>query len=281
MFEKFHLKVFLDLIPLQPCVDLQIGDSGCEQLCRYLISNKFYELKKLNLTSMLLLRIGGLPFHRLFADGFLPELPAYLSSEPSIAQTKRNQLVRYVHCTWCLIQIENSISDSSIETISSLSMKKVEVVHDRMKNSYSMVKPIAATSPETMLHGVLTYQVHVESLGWLSVTGENTIAGHIGKNKKIECIRLFYSGPGEIQIMGHVQDVGWMKPVQANQDCGTTGKGKRLEAIRAWFTGISGLHLAYRVFVEKKGWQTWVRDGAVAGTTGQGKRLEAVQFKFI
>ena len=99
MFEKFHLKVFLDFIPLQPCVDLQIGDSGCELLCRYLISNKFYELKKLNLTSMLLLRIGGLPFHRLFADGFLLELPAYLGSESSIAQTKRNQLVRYVPCT--------------------------------------------------------------------------------------------------------------------------------------------------------------------------------------
>ena len=83
------------------------------------------------------------------------------------------------------------------------------------------------------IDGILKYQVHVETYGWLNEVQNNEIAGTTGKAKRMEAIIIKLENSSyKIKYKVHVKDIGWMNWVESGEIAGTTGEGRRIEAIQ-------------------------------------------------
>lgn len=82
----------------------------------------------------------------------------------------------------------------------------------------------------------LSYQVHVQNLGWLKKVSEGQMAGTTGWGLQMEAIKIWADGSEAanhtIQYRVYVKNNGWTKWVNAGETAGTTGQGLRLEAIQ-------------------------------------------------
>ena len=129
---------------------------------------------------------------------------------------------------------------------------------------------------------ILTYQTHVQNLGWQQIQSEWDMSGTSGKSLRLEGIKIYLNSNGHtgtVQYRTHVQNLGWQSWVSNGQMSGTSGKSLRLEAIQIKFTGALAdkYDIYYRVHVQDLGWQEWKYNGETAGTTGKNKRLEAIE----
>lgn len=149
-----------------------------------------------------------------------------------------------------------------------------------------------ASSPQDEAAGnelpVLTYQAHVQDIGWQDEVADGKTAGTTGRNKGVEAIRVFIADGAEdaVQIQAHVQDIGWPSDdswVGNGEIAGTTGQGKRIEAIRIKLSDDSAQNYSiwYRVHAAEIGWMAWACDGAEAGTVGYGHAVEAIQITVL
>jgi len=131
----------------------------------------------------------------------------------------------------------------------------------------------------------LTYQGHVQSIGWQSWVAEGETIGTIGRNLRIEAFKFnLVNAPAGIRIKyrTHVQNIGWQDWVYDGSLSGTSGRSLRIEAIQIVLENApSGYHVEYRGYVQNIGWQNWVRDGQVAGTSGRALRIEALQVRIV
>lgn len=132
----------------------------------------------------------------------------------------------------------------------------------------------------------LSYQTHVENVGWQGAVYDGSISGTSGESKRLEAINLaLVSAPysGAIQYSTHIQDIGWQDWRQNGQMSGTSGQSKRLEAIKIKLTGEMARQydVYYRVHAQEFGWMGWTKNGQPAGTTGYGYRLEAIQVVLV
>jgi len=80
----------------------------------------------------------------------------------------------------------------------------------------------------------LSYQMHVQNLGWVDWKTTGTVAGTTGRGLRGECIRIKLNNmPGyHVEYRVHVQNLGWLNWVRNGQEAGTTGRSLRLEAIQ-------------------------------------------------
>lgn len=94
-----------------------------------------------------------------------------------------------------------------------------------------------ASSPQDEAVGnelpVLTYQAHVQDIGWQDEVANAETAGTTGRNKGVEAIRVFIADGAEdaVQIQAHVQDIGWPSDyswVGDGEIAGTTGQNKHI-----------------------------------------------------
>lgn len=131
----------------------------------------------------------------------------------------------------------------------------------------------------------LTYQTHVEDIGWQDYVSLGEVSGTEGKSKKLEGIRIKLSEgiAGGIEYSTHVQNIGWQDYVSNNQMAGTEGKSLRLEAIKIRLTGEAKdkYDIYYRVHAQNFGWLGWTKNDEKAGSSGYGYRLEAIQIKLV
>lgn len=129
--------------------------------------------------------------------------------------------------------------------------------------------------------GTVTYQTHVQSIGWQNAVKNGQMAGTSGKAKRLEGIKISVSGVKNLGIKytTHVQTYGWLPWSKDGEMSGTEGEAKRLEAIKIQLTGVdkSRFDVYYRVHAQSYGWLGWAKNGEPAGTAGYGKRLEAIQ----
>lgn len=132
---------------------------------------------------------------------------------------------------------------------------------------------------------VLSYESHIQRIGWQGRYNFGQVSGTVGQSKRMEALRL--SSPGtstinSIEADAHVQDIGWMGYRNA-AEIGTTGRSLRLEAVKFRLTGdlATKYDISYRTHVQDIGWQPWVTNGKVAGTEGQAKRVEAIQIRLL
>lgn len=133
----------------------------------------------------------------------------------------------------------------------------------------------------------LTYQTHVQNIGWQNNVRDKETAGTSGKSLRLEGIKIKLENPkydGNIEYRTHIQNLGWQKNyVKNGAMSGTTGKGLRLEAIQIRLTGTMAkkYDIYYRVHSQNFGWMGWAKNGASAGTAGYSYRLEAIQICIV
>ena len=81
----------------------------------------------------------------------------------------------------------------------------------------------------------ITYQAHVQNIGWMDWESDGTTAGTTGRGLQMEAIRMKLTGSEADQFTltyrVHVQNQGWTDWVAADQEAGTTGKALRAEAV--------------------------------------------------
>lgn len=130
----------------------------------------------------------------------------------------------------------------------------------------------------------ITYEAHVENIGWQSHVLEGNEAGTTGKALRMEAIKIDNKNSDfKLIYKVHVQDIGWMDWKEQGQIAGTTGRALRMEAIQIQIENLTEnqYSIKYRLHVENIGWQNWVYNGQIAGTTGMALRAEAIEIKII
>ncbi|UKA68570.1 CAP domain-containing protein [Arthrobacter sp. FW306-05-C] len=132
--------------------------------------------------------------------------------------------------------------------------------------------PAPPTAPTT-----ISYEGHVQKIGWQSSVSNGETAGSVGQALRLEALRFSTSGQ---TVRAHIQDTGWQNYSTGATTIGTTGLALRMEAIQIKST-IAGETIRCQAHVQNIGWMPEVGDGEVCGTTGQGLRLEAVRFRVV
>ena len=132
----------------------------------------------------------------------------------------------------------------------------------------------------------VTYQAHVQSIGWMSSVSNGATGGTTGQHKAMEAFKLSLSNASSgdgITYRAYVKDNGWLGWVSNGAIGGTTGQSKTLQAFQIKLTGpiAQTYSVVYRAHVDNVGWQNWQADGATAGTTGQGLAVQAIQIMLV
>lgn len=134
----------------------------------------------------------------------------------------------------------------------------------------------------------LSYQSHVENIGWQSPVPEGSVSGTSGQGLRVEAFKINFdpgtiAKSGFIEYSAHVQDIGWQDNPGNGGIAGTEGQSKRVEAIKIKLTGdIANYYdVYYRVHIQNYGWLGWAKDGQIAGSTGIGARIEAYEIKLV
>lgn len=143
---------------------------------------------------------------------------------------------------------------------------------------------LIAEAEQLLVRPVLTYQTHVQNIGWQDYVPEGALSGTMGRSLRLEGIKINLTGvDGGVTYQTHVQNEGWQEWVNTNEMSGTKGKSLRLEGIRIKLTGeiANRYSIEYRTHVQNKGWQDWERDGGMSGTTGQSLRLEGIRIRLV
>lgn len=145
----------------------------------------------------------------------------------------------------------------------------------------------------------ITYQAHVQNLGWTNWASDGSIVGTTGQSLRIEALRIMLTGDAQkkysVFYQAHVEGLDWLDWTSDGLAAGTTGLGRRLEALRirlvlkgdAAATPVTGTAyvvgnaLTAQGHSQNIGWQDArvVDSGQVVtiGTTGQALRLEALR----
>ena len=131
---------------------------------------------------------------------------------------------------------------------------------------------------------LVSYQTHVQDIGWQGYVSNGAISGTSGQSKRLEAIQLKLQNiDGGIKYKTHVQDIGWMDYVADDAISGTSGQSKRLEAIQILLTGAAAdtYDIYYCVHAQNTGWLDWAKNGEPAGTAGFSYRLEAIKIVLV
>ena len=136
------------------------------------------------------------------------------------------------------------------------------------------------------LQRYISYQSHVQDIGWQNKVYDGQMSGTQGQVKQLEAIKIklenqLYSG--DVQYQSHIEDIGWQEWKENGEMSGTEGRAKQLEAIKIKLTGemAEKYDIYYRTHVEDYGWLGWAKNGASAGTEGLAKQLEAIEIVLV
>ena len=132
----------------------------------------------------------------------------------------------------------------------------------------------------------VTYQTHVQDIGWQDFVNSGETAGTSGRSLRLEGIKIQVNSSdisGNVEYRTHVQNIGWQGYVKNGAMSGTSGQSLRLEAIQIKLTGnlAEQYDIYYRVHCQNIGWMGWAKNGESAGTAGYSYRLEAIQIVLV
>lgn len=82
----------------------------------------------------------------------------------------------------------------------------------------------------------ITYQTHVQNIGWQAEKADGEVSGTSGQSKRLEAIKINLTGNAtkqyDIYYRVHAQNFGWLGWAKNGQSAGTAGYCYRLEAIQ-------------------------------------------------
>lgn len=144
---------------------------------------------------------------------------------------------------------------------------------------------IVGLTPVMAKNDGVSYQSHVENIGWQEAVTNGQVSGTTGQALRVEALKVNVINPDNlgIEYRAHVQNIGWQDFSADGQIAGTEGQALRLEALEMHLTGDKAKNYSvyYRVHVADYGWLDWAKDSQSAGTEGMGKRIEAVEVKLL
>ncbi len=104
----------------------------------------------------------------------------------------------------------------------------------------------------------ISYQTHVQNIGWEQVHYNGETAGTVGRALRLEGITMNVNScfGNEIIYRTHVQNIGWQDWRQDSNIAGTEGQSLRLEAIQIQLTQeMAAIYdIYYRVHAQNFGW---------------------------
>ena len=138
----------------------------------------------------------------------------------------------------------------------------------------------------------VSYQAHVQDIGWQTVRTDGRTAGTTGRSKHMEALSISKGGmlknvKGDIKYRVHVQDIGTQGWVKNGQQAGTTGQNKRIEAVQIALSDklAAQYDIYYRVHVQSLGWMNWVKGSTESrswtGTKDLGLGIEAIEMVIV
>ena len=133
---------------------------------------------------------------------------------------------------------------------------------------------------------VITYQAHVQSIGWQPAVTKGATAGTTGRGLRAEALKVSLQNQqyfGDVECNAYTMGLGWRGWKSNGAISGTTGQGRAMEAVKLRLAGDieQRYDIYYRVHVQSLGWLGWASNGDNAGTSGFGYRIEAVQIKLV
>ena len=135
--------------------------------------------------------------------------------------------------------------------------------------------------------GALTYQAHVQNIGWQDSVADGDIAGTQKRSLRMEAIKIYLNNPegveGSIRYKTHVQNIGWQDWVGNGETAGTTGQDLRIEAVQIELTGAMAekYDIYYRVHVSDYGTLGWAKNGDKAGTESMQTAIQSIEIKLL
>lgn len=139
--------------------------------------------------------------------------------------------------------------------------------------------------------GSVSYQTHVQDIGWQAPVSNGMTAGTTGRAKRVEALKINLLlqdgsplGNDSISVQSHISGIGWeSQPVGNGQTSGTVGQSRAIEAIKLSLSGglSDSYDIWYRVHSANVGWLGWASNGEPAGTQGYACQIEAVQIKVL
>lgn len=131
----------------------------------------------------------------------------------------------------------------------------------------------------------VSYQTHIQNIGWQDVVKDGAVSGTVGRSFRLEAIKINVTGNENLFVYyrTHVQQLGWGNGSSNGEMSGTSGRSYRMEAISMSLLGSDQLKydIYYRVHCQDHGWLGWAKNGGYAGTQGQSRRLEAIEIKVV
>lgn len=132
----------------------------------------------------------------------------------------------------------------------------------------------------------VSYQGHVQTIGWQSWVKDGALAGTEGKALRVEALKIkLENAPAGLKIKykTHVEKIGWQDWVYDGALSGTEGKSLRIEAVQMMLEGTDAnkYKIEYQSHVQNEGWQPWVNNGQISGTSGKSQRIEAIRVKLV
>ena len=127
---------------------------------------------------------------------------------------------------------------------------------------------------------LVSYEAHVQNIGWQPAVFDGAIAGTTGRNLNLESLDVNLGsgvGFGEIEVRAHVSEIGWQDWTAGK--AGTVGRNLPIEALQIRLTGdvAQNYDVWYRVHSADFGWLGWAKNGQSAGSQGFAKASQAVQ----
>lgn len=139
--------------------------------------------------------------------------------------------------------------------------------------------------------GSVSYQTHVQDIGWQTPVSNGMTAGTTGRAKRVEALKINLLsqdgtplGSDSISVQSHISGIGWeSQPVGNGQTSGTVGQSRAIEAIKLSLSGglSESYDIWYRVHSANVGWLGWASNGEPAGTQGYAYQVEAIQIKVL
>ena len=139
--------------------------------------------------------------------------------------------------------------------------------------------------------GSVSYQTHVQDIGWQAPVSNGMTAGTTGRAKRVEALKINLLsqdgtplGNDSISVQSRISGIGWEpQPVGNGQTSGTVGQSRAIEAIKLSLSGglSDSYDIWYRVHSANVGWLGWASNGEPAGTQGYAYQIEAIQIKVL
>lgn len=159
------------------------------------------------------------------------------------------------------------------------------------------IEAIKMNLREQTYTGDITYQLHVQTYGWLNPVKNNEISGKPTEGKRAEALRINLTGDMaknyDIYYRVHSQTFGWLDWAKNGESAGTSGYGYRMEAYQVKLvpkgstapgpTGTSykgqPMDILYQSYVQPGLWQSGVstEKDEISGTIGESKQIEGVK----